>query len=155
MEFADDLARLSHTQQQIQEKTNIAAEHSARPRLNIHERKSEVVKVNSTSAVSVTLGVEAIEEVEHFTYLGSVLDTQGGIEADVKARILARQGWPFFNRRISKIKRPFAEKQHRDFQYKCQGCSSLRSRDMEDKSDYNKEDTDLCQQLSKKNPWCQ
>ena len=43
--------------------------------------------MNSTSAVSVTLGVEAIEEVDHFTYLGSVFDTQGGTEADVKARV--------------------------------------------------------------------
>ena len=28
-----------------------------------------------------------IEELDHFTYLGSVVNTQGGIEADVKARI--------------------------------------------------------------------
>ena len=31
-------------------------------------------------------GEEAID-VEHFTYLGSVVCTQGGAEADVKARI--------------------------------------------------------------------
>ena len=35
---------------------------------------------------SITLSVEAIEEVEHFTYLGSVVDTHGGTEADIKAR---------------------------------------------------------------------
>ena len=29
---------------------------------------------------------EVIKEVEHFTYLGSVGDTQGATEADVKAR---------------------------------------------------------------------
>ena len=41
-----------------------------------------------TSTVPVTVGLEAIlEEVEHFTYLGSAVDTQGGTEADVKARI--------------------------------------------------------------------
>ena len=71
----------------MQEKTNIVAEHSARLGLNIHRGKSKILKVNSTSTVSVTLGVEAIEEVDHFTYLGSVVDTQGGTEADVKARI--------------------------------------------------------------------
>ena len=43
--------------------------------------------MNSTSTVSVTFGVEAIEEVDHFTYLGSVVDTQGDTEADIKARI--------------------------------------------------------------------
>ena len=45
------------------------------------------MKCNSNSTVSVKLGVEAIEEVEHLTYLGSVVDTQGRIGADVKARI--------------------------------------------------------------------
>ena len=55
--------------------------------LNIHRGKSKILKVNSSSTVSVTLGMEAIEEVDHFTYLGSVVDTQGGTEADVKARI--------------------------------------------------------------------
>ena len=40
------------------------------------------VLVNSTSAVSVTLGVGAIEEAEHFTYLASVVDIQGGSETD-------------------------------------------------------------------------
>ena len=70
----------------MQEKTNIVAEHSVRLGLNIHRGKSKILKVNSTSTVSVTLGVEAIE-VDHFTYLGSVVDTQGGTEADVKARI--------------------------------------------------------------------
>ena len=38
------------------------------------------------STVSVTLGVDAIEEVEHFTHLGSFADIQGETE-DVKARI--------------------------------------------------------------------
>ena len=31
--------------------------------------------------------MEAIEKVDHFIYLGSVVDTQGGTEADIKARI--------------------------------------------------------------------
>ena len=43
--------------------------------------------MNLTSTVSVTLGVEATEEVDYFTSLGSVVDTQSGTEADIKARI--------------------------------------------------------------------
>ena len=53
----------------MQEQTNIVAEHSARLVLNIHSGKSK------------------LEVVEHFTYLGCVVDTLGGIEAYVKARI--------------------------------------------------------------------
>ena len=65
------------------------AENSARRPiwLNIHRGKNKILKVNSTSTVSITLGVEAIEGVDHFTYLSSVVETQGGTEADVKARI--------------------------------------------------------------------
>ena len=56
-------------------------------KVNIHRGKSKILKVNSTSTVSVTLGQEAVEEVEHFTYLESVVDTHSRTEADVKARI--------------------------------------------------------------------
>ena len=56
-------------------------------RLNIHRWKSKILKVHSTSTVSIILGLEAIENIYHFTYLGSVIDTQGGTKADVKARI--------------------------------------------------------------------
>ena len=69
------MALLPHTKQQMQEKTSIVAEHSARLGLNIHQGKCKILKVNSTSTVSVTLGVEKIEEVDHFTYLGNVVDT--------------------------------------------------------------------------------
>ena len=65
----------------------IVAEHSARLGLNIHREKSKILKVSSTSAASVTMGVEAIEEVDHFTYLDRVVDTQSGTEADIKAKI--------------------------------------------------------------------
>ena len=96
--------------------------------------------MNSTSTVSVTLGEEATEKVEHFTYLlGNVVDTRGWAEADFIATI--------GKARVA-FQSPFPEKQDQDFQYKCQGCSSLQSRDTEDHSDYNKDNTDLCQQLS-------
>ena len=48
LDFADDLALLSHTKQQMQEKTNIKAEHSARLGLNVHRGKSKILKVYST-----------------------------------------------------------------------------------------------------------
>ena len=69
----------------MQENTNIVAAHTAE--LNTHRQKSKILKVNSTITTSVTLDVKAIEEVNHFTYQGSVVGTQGGTEADIKARI--------------------------------------------------------------------
>ena len=49
----------------VQEKPNIVVEeHSVSLWLNIHRRKTKLLKVNSTSTASDTLGVEVIEEVE-------------------------------------------------------------------------------------------
>ena len=130
------------------------SEHSARLGLNIHRGKSKSLKVNSTITVSVTLGVEAIEEVNHFTHLGRVVDTPGGTKADVKARIgkarvVFLQFKNIWSSNVISLKNKI-----RIFKYKCQGCSSLRSRDMQYHSGHNKEDTYLCQQLSEKNCWC-
>ena len=75
--FADDLALLANTQQQMQQRANIVAKHSARLGLSIHRWKSKILKLNSTGAASVTLGEEAKEEIEHFTNPDSVVDTQG------------------------------------------------------------------------------
>ncbi|VDP30435.1 unnamed protein product [Schistosoma margrebowiei] len=66
LDFADDLALLSQTQQQMQEKTN------------------------SVVPASVAVGLKGnkdLEDVKTFTYLGSIIDEHGGSDADVKARI--------------------------------------------------------------------
>ena len=52
------------------------------------------------------------------------------------------------------IQRHFSGEQDQNFQYKCHGCPSLRTRDNEDHSDNHIDYTYLCQQLSKKNSWC-
>ena len=45
------------------------------------------MKMNTPSTDQVTLNGHGIEEVESFTYLGSIIDRQGGTDADVKTRI--------------------------------------------------------------------
>ena len=87
LDFADDLALLSHTKHQMQEKTNIVSAISTRLGLTIHRGKSKVLKINTDSITPITLEGEALEEVESFTYLGSVVDKLGGTDADVKVRI--------------------------------------------------------------------
>ena len=87
LDFADDLALLSHQQQQMQEKVNVLTETSERTGLNIHRGKTKLLKINHTSQEPIKIKAESLEEVESFTYLGSVVDKEGGTEADVKARI--------------------------------------------------------------------
>jgi Reverse transcriptase (RNA-dependent DNA polymerase)/Domain of unknown function (DUF6451)/Endonuclease/Exonuclease/phosphatase family len=87
LDFADDFALLSHTQQQMQEKTSDVATTSACIGLSIHKGKSKVLKVNATSTTPIMLDEEALEEVESFVYLGSTVDIQGGTDADVRTRV--------------------------------------------------------------------
>ncbi|VDO94388.1 unnamed protein product [Schistosoma margrebowiei] len=87
LDFADDLALLSQTQQQMQEKTTSEAAASAAIGLNIHKRKSTVLRYNTACNNQITLDREDLKDVKTFTYLGSIIDEQGGSDADVKARI--------------------------------------------------------------------
>ncbi|VDP51001.1 unnamed protein product [Schistosoma curassoni] len=88
LDIADDLILLSHTQQQRQEKmTNVAAA-SAAIGLNIHKGKSKILQYNTACTNRITLNREDLEDVKTFTYLGSIIDEQGGSDADVKALIV-------------------------------------------------------------------
>jgi hypothetical protein len=87
LDFADDLAMLSHTRQQMQDKTTKLTDTSAQVGLDIHELKTQILKINSTSTDPVTLKGNNLDEVSSFTYLGSVINQQGGTDEDVKSRI--------------------------------------------------------------------
>ncbi|VDO87040.1 unnamed protein product [Schistosoma margrebowiei] len=87
IDFADDLALLSQTQQQMQEKMTSVAAASAAIGLNIHKGKSKILRYNTASTNPITIDGVYLEDVKTFTYLGSIIDEQGGSDADVKARI--------------------------------------------------------------------
>ncbi|VDP28058.1 unnamed protein product [Schistosoma margrebowiei] len=85
LDFTDDLPLLSHMQQQMQEETtSIAAALESR---NIHKGKSKILRYNTACTNPITRNGEDLEDVKTFTYLGSIIDEQGGSDADVKARI--------------------------------------------------------------------
>ncbi|VDP45382.1 unnamed protein product [Schistosoma margrebowiei] len=83
LDIADDLALLSQTQQQMQEKTTSVAAVG----LNIHKGKSKIRRYNTACTNPITIDGEDLEEVQTFTYLGSIIHEQGGSDADVKAWI--------------------------------------------------------------------
>ncbi|KAK7112952.1 hypothetical protein V1264_012324 [Littorina saxatilis] len=86
LDFADDLALLSHNFNQMQDKTTRLAATSAKTGLRINKRKTELLKINTTANTPVTVGGEPIREVESFVYLGSVINRHGGTDRDVAAR---------------------------------------------------------------------
>ncbi|VDO60137.1 unnamed protein product [Schistosoma margrebowiei] len=85
LDFADDLALLSHTHEHMHTKTASVAVVSASVGLSIHNGKTKVLKYNTEKSNPITL--ETVEDVESFTYLGSIIDEQESSAADEKARI--------------------------------------------------------------------
>ena len=85
LDFADDLALLSHSRQQMQRKRLEKA--AAQLGLRINRQKTKLMKINTQSMEPVELEAGAIEEVNSFTYLGSIVDQQGGSEEDIRVRI--------------------------------------------------------------------
>ncbi|VDO62686.1 unnamed protein product [Schistosoma margrebowiei] len=95
LDFADDLALLSHTHEQMQMKTASVTAVSASVDLSIHKGKTTVLKFKEENSNPITLDGETLEDVESFTYLRNIIDEQGGSDADVKARIgKARAAFP-------------------------------------------------------------
>ena len=86
LDFADDLALLSHSHMQMQDKTTELALISAQVGLKINKRKTKILRPNATCETHMLMG-ETLEEVKDFRYLGSIVDTHGGTKADVKKRI--------------------------------------------------------------------
>ena len=87
LDYADDLALLSHNHLQMQDKTSRLAEESAKPGLRINKVKTKVLRINTTSEVPAVVEGQPLENVKEFPYLGSVVDTLGGTDKDALTRI--------------------------------------------------------------------
>nr|KAG5711950.1 hypothetical protein BaRGS_026391 [Batillaria attramentaria] len=86
LDFADDIALLSHKQQDAQEKLNRVAEEAEKTGLKINISKTEVMRVNHKQQDPIQLHQEDIKEVDKFVYLGSVVSKDGGTDKDIKSR---------------------------------------------------------------------
>lgn len=87
LDFADDLALLSHTHQHIQEKTSRLKTFSSQIGLRINTKKSEVMILNNDQSPSVALDEQDLPKTDQFTYLGSTVRIDGGAETDIKQRL--------------------------------------------------------------------
>ena len=99
LDYADDIALLSTTRQQMQRKTDKIAENSKKIGLNINIPKTKILRINATSQEHVMVGDVNLEDVNTFEYLGSKIDESGGTDTDVKARICkARSAFASLNK---------------------------------------------------------
>ncbi|GFS10761.1 LINE-1 retrotransposable element ORF2 protein [Elysia marginata] len=86
LDFADDLALLSHSHTQKQAKTTTLNKLSESIGLRIHPAKSKVLRVGTQTSEAVMIGDQPLEDVEAFCYLGSNIDQEGGTSNEIKAR---------------------------------------------------------------------
>ena len=87
LEFADDICLISHKFEHMQEKTNKLSQTANRAGLKINNNKTKYMTINMRSNKNITVDSKAIEKVQKFTYLESIVDAEGGAEADVNQRI--------------------------------------------------------------------
>ena len=96
LDFADDLALLSHTRQHIQGKTDRLSMFSSQVGLRISLKKTEAMCVNAPSPTKIWVRGQDIPNTNKFTYLGSVLCQDGGTTLDIQSR-LTKAGYAFMN----------------------------------------------------------
>ncbi|VDP44288.1 unnamed protein product [Schistosoma curassoni] len=53
----------------------------------MHKGKNKILRYNTECTNPITIDGEDLEDVKTFTYLGRIIDEQGGSDADVKTRI--------------------------------------------------------------------
>ena len=87
LDFADDIALMSTSTEAMQRKTDQLASMAGRVGLQISFDKTKVMKSPGSNGDRVQLEGKAIEEVDHFTYLGSCIDREGNTRKEVNSRI--------------------------------------------------------------------
>ncbi|VDP33429.1 unnamed protein product [Schistosoma curassoni] len=144
LDFADDLALLSQSQQQMQEKTTSVTAVSAAVGLNIHKGKSRILRYNTVCTNPVTIDGEDLEDVKTFTYLGSIIDEHSESDADVKARI-GKTITAYLQLKNICNSKQLSVNQHQgqNFQYKYEDSSIVWGGNLEKYHNHHPEDTSV------------
>ena len=94
LDFADDLALLSHRIQDMRDKTRALELQGSKVGLKINATKTKLMRIGTKRDDGVSVVGGRIEEVDEFTYLGSIVSKKGGTDEDIMARIgKARQAF--------------------------------------------------------------
>ena len=88
LDFADDLSLLAETRDILQEMTTNLESEAEKVGLEISAEKTKVVQIGGGRAPHpITVEQQNVDDVERFTYIGSVMTEDGGAEADVNCRV--------------------------------------------------------------------
>ena len=86
MDFAYDIGLLSHYLKHKQESQRLSKV-ALQTGLEINTQKTKSMRVNTATNTLIQFAEQDIEDVESFTYLGSLISKIGGTEEDIKSRI--------------------------------------------------------------------
>ena len=89
LDFADDIALLAESREGLQELTDQMNHVANKLGLRMSNKKTKVMSLCQTeeSQSQINIGMEAVEDVDSFVYLGSTLAVNGGTDDDVRRRI--------------------------------------------------------------------
>ena len=93
LDYADDICLLSSKASDMQYKLNDLVEESAKVGLKLNSAKTKSLKARTSNTSSIyKVGNETVENTDSFTYLGSVITTDGGAKEDILHRISKAKG---------------------------------------------------------------
>ena len=87
LDFADDLALLSHRIQDMRDKTQALEVQGAKVGLKINATKTKLMRIGTKRGDGVSVAGGRIKEVDELTYLGSIVSKKRGTDEDIQARI--------------------------------------------------------------------
>jgi hypothetical protein len=82
--FADDITLLTHSFKNMQEKTNVMIEKASNIGLKVNTKKTKLLKQNTVNTGHIIVNDFPVHEVDEFTYLGSMVTTDGDSIKEVK-----------------------------------------------------------------------
>lgn len=92
LDFADDVALLSSTKQQIQEKPMRMEEEARWVGLKINTGNTKTMRINARNQEKIKINGQDIEDVDEFTYLEAKVCKEGGGMKDLKKRLSKARG---------------------------------------------------------------
>lgn len=92
LDYADDLALLSHLENNMQDKTSRLQQNAASIGLNINIKKTEVMALNCRVPPDIEINGNHLKCSSSFTYLGSTVTSEGGADKDIQSRIGKARG---------------------------------------------------------------
>ena len=88
LDFVDDIAPLSSKFNDLHEKTRRLAGKAARVGLKLNARKCKTLRTECVSSrEKIVVDGKEVDDVEEFTYLGVIVDKEGGGSKDIMHRL--------------------------------------------------------------------